>query len=82
MLVLYLDEHLTRKHQAEQLKNKLSKGCGLLAKLRYCVTTDILRTAYFSVYDLIMRQEQPFGGVLRKSCSENMQQIYRWLLLM
>ena len=41
--------------QPEQLKSKLSTSCGLLAKLIYYVTTDILRTLYFSIFDSIMR---------------------------
>ena len=53
--MLYLDQHLTWKYKTEQLKSKLSGRCGLLAKLKYCVTTDILRTAYFPVFDSTMR---------------------------
>ena len=39
-LGIYLDEHLTWNFQLSQIKTKLSRSCGLLAKLRYHVRTD------------------------------------------
>ena len=43
-LGLYLDEGLTWKFQTEQIKNKLSRSCGLQARLRYYVKHYILKT--------------------------------------
>ena len=54
-LSIYLDEDLTWKFQTEQIKSKLSRGCGLLAKLRYYIKPDLLRTVCFAIFDSIMR---------------------------
>ena len=50
-----MDEGLTWKFQTEQIKSKLSRSCGHLAKLRYYVKPDLLRTVYFLILDSIMR---------------------------
>ena len=50
-LGIYLDEHLTWNFQLNQRKTKLSRSCGLLAKLRYHVKTKLLRTVYFAIFD-------------------------------
>ena len=44
---IYLDEHFTRNFLLKQIKTKLS-SCGPLAKLRYFVEKDLLRTLYFA----------------------------------
>ena len=46
-LGIYLDKYLTWNFQLNQIKIKLSRSCGLLAKLRYNVKTELLRAAYF-----------------------------------
>ena len=49
---------LTWKFQAEQIKSKLSRSCGLLAKLRYIliyIKPDLLRTVYFAIFDSMLR---------------------------
>ena len=38
-LGIYLDEHLTWNFQLNQIKTKLSRSCGLLAKSRYHAKT-------------------------------------------
>ena len=40
-LGIYLDKHLTWNFQLYQTKSKLSRSCGLLAKLRYFTKTDL-----------------------------------------
>ena len=40
-LGIYLDEHLTWNFQLSQIKTKLRRSCGLLAKLRYHVRTKL-----------------------------------------
>ena len=50
-----MDEGLTWKFQTEQIKSKLSRSCGHLAKLRYYVKPDLLRTVYFAICDSIIR---------------------------
>ena len=52
---IYLDKHLTWNFQLDQIKSKLSRSCGLLAKLRYFAKTDLLRTVYFAIFDSILR---------------------------
>ena len=54
-LGIYLDEHLTWNFQISQIKSKLSRSSGLLARLRYCVKLDFLRTVYFAIFDSILR---------------------------
>ena len=54
-LGIYLDEHLTWKSQINQIKSKLSRSCSLVAKLRYYVKTDLLKTDYFAIFDSILR---------------------------
>ena len=50
-----MDGSLTWKFQTEQIKSKLSRSCDLLAKLRYYIKPDLLRTVYFAIFDSIMR---------------------------
>ena len=54
-LGIYLDEHLTWNFQLNQRKAKLSRSCGLLAKLRYHVKTKLLRPVYFAIFDSVLR---------------------------
>ena len=54
-LGIHLDEHLTWNFQLKQIKTKLSRSSGLLAKLRYYVITDLLRTVYFAIFDSVIR---------------------------
>ena len=55
-LGIYLDEHLKWNFQLDQIKSKLSRSCGLLAKMTYFTKTDLfLRTVYFAIFDLILR---------------------------
>ena len=54
-LGIYLDEDLTWEFQLKQIKTKLSRSCVLLAKLRYYVKTDLLRTVYFAIFDSVIR---------------------------
>ena len=53
----YLNENLSWNFHLNQLKSKLSRNCGLLAKLRYCAKTDLLRTVYFAIFDSILRYD-------------------------
>ena len=50
-----MDEHLTWNFQLDQIKSKLSRSCGLVAKLRYFAKTGLLRTVYFAIFDSILR---------------------------
>ena len=54
-LGIYLDEHLTWNFQVSQIKTKLSRSCGLLAKLRYHVKIKLLRRVYFAIFDSVLR---------------------------
>ena len=56
-LGIYLDEHLTWNFQLSQIKTKLSRSCGLLAKLRYHVKTKLLRTVYFAIFESVLRYD-------------------------
>ena len=52
---MYLDEFLTWNFQLNHIKTKLSRSCDLLAKLRYHVKTELLRTVYFAIFDSVLR---------------------------
>ena len=49
-LGLVIDESLSWK-KYDILRSKLERSVGLLAKLRYYVSTDLLRTVYFAIFD-------------------------------
>ena len=50
-LGLVIDEFLNWKTHFTILRAKLERSVGLLAKLRYFVSTIILRTVYFAIFD-------------------------------
>ena len=64
-LGIYRDEHLTQNFQLNQIKTKLSRSCGLLAKLRYHVKIELLRTVYFAILDSVLRNAVQVWGQLR-----------------
>ena len=47
-LGLLIDKHLTWKHHIHHVNLKISKGIGLLAKLRHFVPRNTLRTLYYA----------------------------------
>ena len=61
-LGIYLDEHLTWNFQLIQIETKPSRSCGLLAKLRYHIKTELLRTVYFAIFDLVLRYAAQVWG--------------------
>ena len=61
-LGIYLDEHLTWNFQLIQIKTKLSRNCGLLAKSIYHVKTELHRTVYFAIFDSVLRHAVQVSG--------------------
>ena len=57
----YLDEHLPWNIQISQIKSKLSRCSGVLAKLRYCVKPDLLRTVILQFLIQFSDTEFKFG---------------------
>ena len=74
-LGIYLDKHLTWNFQLDQIKNKLSRSCGLLAKLRCFTKTDLLRTVYFAIFDSILRYAIQVWGQHRNQTIKEIEQI-------
>ena len=74
-LRIYLDEHLTWNFQLDQIKSKLSRSCGLLAKLRYFTKTDLLRTVYFAIFDSSLRYAVQVWGQHRNQTIKEIEQI-------
>ena len=74
-LGIYLDKHLTWNFQLDQIKSKLSRSCGLLAKLRYFAKTDLLRTVYFAIFDSILRYAIQVWGQNRNQTMKEIEQI-------
>ena len=72
---IYLDKHLTWNFQLDQIKSKLSRSCGLLAKLRYFAKTDLLRTVYFAIFDSILRYAIQVEGQHRNQTMKEIEQI-------
>ena len=54
-LGVYLDQNLSWEHHMKQLKTKLSRSSGLLAKLRYYMSDDLLKTVYYAIFDSCLR---------------------------
>ena len=54
-LGLLLDENLSWKKNFDLLRPKLERSIGLLAKLRYSVSANLLRTVYFAIFDSYLR---------------------------
>ena len=50
-LGIIIDEHLTFKEYMTQLRQKLNRTNGLLAKLRHQVSSSLLKTIYFALFD-------------------------------
>ena len=51
----YYDEHLSFNEYMNTLKQKLNRANGILAKLRYYVTADVLKTIYYAFFDSHMK---------------------------
>ena len=54
-LGVIIDEHLSFKEYMNTLKQKHNRANGILAKLRYYVTADVLKTIYYAFFDSHMR---------------------------
>ena len=62
-----IDKNLTWKTHIEYICKKISKACGSLASLRYCVNTDILREVYYSLIHSYIR----YGVLVWGNASDN-----------
>ena len=74
-LGIYLDEHLTWNFQLTQIKTKLSRSSGLLAKLRYHVKTELLRTVYFAILDSVLRYAVQVWGQHRNQAIKEIENL-------
>ena len=50
-LGIYIDENLNWKKHVSYLCEKLSKICGIFAKLRHCCNRELMRVIYFALVD-------------------------------
>ena len=50
-LGVILKEHLSFNEYMDTLKRKLNTANGVLAKLRYYISADILKTIYYALFD-------------------------------
>ena len=48
-LGVYIDQHLNWKHQIQVISKKLSRGLGILSKIRQFVNTEILTQLYYTL---------------------------------
>ena len=54
-LGVIIDEHLSFNEYMNTLKQKHNRASGILAKLRYYVTADVLKTIYYAFFDSHMK---------------------------
>ena len=54
-LGVILDEYLSFNEHMSTLKQKLNRANGILAKLRYYVLANTLKTIYYTIFDVHMR---------------------------
>ena len=54
-LGVIIDEHLSFNEYINTLEQKLNRANGILAKLRYYVTADVLKTIYYAFFDSHMK---------------------------
>ena len=54
-LGIIIDEFLNWKSHYNVLRTKLGRSIGLLSKLRYFVSANLLRTVYFAIFDSYLR---------------------------
>ena len=54
-LGVIIDKHLPFNKYMNTLKQKLNRANGILAKLRYYVTADVLKTIYYAFFDSHMK---------------------------
>ena len=69
-LGLILDEHLTWTLYMKTLKTKLNRANGLVAKIRYSTSREILRTIYHALFDSHLRYGCQVWGSIKNSRSE------------
>ena len=50
-LGIFVDEHLSWNQHLKMLNKKLSRTNGLLAKVRYYVSPNLLRMLYFAIFE-------------------------------
>ena len=74
-LGIYLHEHLTWNFQLNQIKTKLSRNCGLLAKLRYHVKIELLRTVYFAIFSSVLRYAVQVWGQHRNQAIKEIEKL-------
>ena len=69
-LGILLDEHLNWKQQINQVTLKISRGIGILAKLKPFLKEKLLRSIYFSlVYSYLSYGVQAWGSA--DDCTKN-----------
>ena len=80
-LGIYFDEHLTWNFQLNQIKTKLSRSCGLLAKLRYHVKIELLRTVYFAIFDSVFSYAVQVWGKHRNQTINEIEKLLELILV-
>ena len=72
-LGVIIDEHLSFIEYMNTLKQKLTGVNGILAKLRYCVTADVLKTIYYIFFDSHMRYACQIWGQIQSKTFDMIQ---------
>ena len=72
-LGVIIDEHLSFNEYMNTLKQKLNRANGILAKLRYYVTADVLKTIYYIFFDSHMRYACQIWGQIQSKTFDMIQ---------
>ena len=72
-LGVIIDEHLSFNEYMNTLKQKLNRANGFLAKLRYYVTADVLRTIYYAFFDSNMKYACHISGQVQNKTFDMIQ---------
>ena len=74
-LGLKLDQHLTFKLHMQTIKLKLNRANGLLAKIRYHVNSEFLKTIYSAIFEPHLRYSCQLWGQTQTQVMSNIEKI-------
>ena len=80
-LGVVLDEHLSFNEYMNTLKQKLNRANGILAKLRYYVSANTLKTIYYALFDSHMRYACQIWGQSHSRIFDMIQRMQNKVLL-
>ena len=74
-LGVIIDEHMSFNEYMNTLKQKLNRANGILAKLKYYVTADVLKTIYYAFFDSHMKYACHIWGQVQGKTFDMIQRV-------